>query len=310
METLLTNVPEVAAEIIRRGGVVAFPTETVYGLGANVFDAAAVARIFEAKQRPANNPLIAHVASMEQIEELAAEITPSAREFIKAFFPGPLTVVLRKTERVPAIATAGLNTIGIRMPRFAPAHRFIEACGVPVAAPSANVSGRPSPTTWQAVFEDLNGRIDGILQGELTEIGLESTVVDCMGEFPVVLRSGSVSVEQLQAVVPGTAAATGSDTEAPRSPGMLYRHYSPRARVVIGLGGADGGRAAFIGLNEPETSYELTKICVTAEEYARSLFEFFREADRAGVDTIYCEAVPETGIGAAIMDRLRRAAEV
>src|SRR5205085_2464416 len=161
---------------IKRSGVVAFPTETVYGLGANVFDETAITKIFEAKRRPADNPLIAHVSSIEQIGLLAAEITPKARQLISAFFPGPLTIVLKKTDAVPTIATAGLDTIGVRMPLNDLARRFIEACGMPLVAPSANLSGRPSPTTWQAVLEDLDGRIDCILQGDATEIGLESTV--------------------------------------------------------------------------------------------------------------------------------------
>jgi L-threonylcarbamoyladenylate synthase len=177
-ETSLTTSPIEAARFIADGGIVAFPTETVYGLGANVFDAAAIAKIFEAKQRPADNPLIAHISSIDQITELASEISDSAKRLIEHFFPGPLTVVLKKSVNVPDMATAGLDSIGIRMPRSDLAREFLTACGTPVVAPSANLSGRPSPTTWQAVYEDLNGRIDCILQGEPTEIGLESTVVD------------------------------------------------------------------------------------------------------------------------------------
>ena len=176
VKTLVTNSPTEAAEFVKNGGIVAFPTETVYGLGANVFDARAVAKIFEAKRRPADNPLIAHVASEEQIRELVSDIGRNARKFIDRFFPGALTLVLPKSDRVPMIATAGLDTIGVRMPRHELARRFLEACEVPVVAPSANLSGKPSPTTWQAVLEDLDGRIDCILQGEATEIGLESTV--------------------------------------------------------------------------------------------------------------------------------------
>ena len=215
--------PLEAAEFIKRGGLVAFPTETVYGLGANAFDENAVAKIFEAKRRPADNPLIAHVTEIGQINELTTEITESAEKFIYSFFPGPLTVVLRKSEKVPFIATAGLDTIGVRMPRSELAHQFIEACETPIVAPSANLSGRPSPTTWQAVAEDLDGRVDCILQSDATEIGLESTVVDCTSLVPIVLRSGSVTFEQLRSVVPETALFMGEPIEPPRSPGKIIK---------------------------------------------------------------------------------------
>lgn len=319
MKTAVTTSAVEAAAFIMRGGVVAFPTETVYGLGANVFDAAAVAKIFEAKRRPADNPLIAHVATREQIGSLADEITESADKFIDEFFPGPLTVVLKKREIVPRIATAGLDTIGIRMPKFQLANAFLHACGVPVVAPSANISGRPSPTTWEAVLEDLDGRIDCILQGEPTEIGLESTVVDCTGDAPVLLRAGSVSLEQLRSVVPETRELLTDDPKFARSPGLLHKHYSPRAAVVLVNGPEIGagfgtppiakGRSAFIGIHTAEGRFELVIRCSSIDEYAHSLFEFFRTCDRQGIDTIYCETVRQTGIGTALMDRLRRAAE-
>jgi len=297
---------------------VAFPTETVYGLGADVFDEAAIARIFDAKQRPQDNPLIAHVATREQIRQLTTEITESAEKLIDKFFPGPLTVVLAKSDKVPMIATAGLGTIGVRMPSGELAQRFLTACGVPVVAPSANISGRPSPTTWEGVLEDLDGRIDCILQGDATEIGLESTVVDCTGDVPALLRTGAISLVELQAVVTGTIVYSPVDDEVVRSPGMRHRHYSPRAKVVLverarslPLSVLTSG-AAYIGLSEPETQSllqpVLTKICSSVVEYAHELFEFFRECDRAGITTIYCETVDETGIGAALMDRLGRAA--
>lgn len=308
MNTILTTSPIEAAEYIRRGGIVAFPTETVYGLGANVFDETAVARIFDAKQRPSDNPLIAHISSLDQISKLASEVTESAAKFIEAFFPGPLTIVLKKRNEVPMVATAGLDTIGIRMPRFDLATQFLTACGVPVVAPSANLSGRPSPTTWQAVAEDLDGRIDCILQGEITEIGLESTVVDCTGEVPTLLRTGSISLAQLQSIVPQTT-ALGIEGPA-RSPGMLHKHYSPRAKVILVNGVASIPKdAAFIGINVPKNDLVFSKICVDVNDYAHSLFEFFRECDRRRISTIYCQSVPENGIGAALMDRLRRAAE-
>lgn len=310
VETLLTRLADQAAEFIRSSGIVAFPTETVYGLGANVFDEKAIEKIFEAKQRPADNPLIAHIGELNQVELLSSNVTIDAKRMIDAFFPGPLTIVLKKTDEVPSMATAGLDTVGIRMPRNQLAREFLIACRTPLVAPSANLSGRPSPTTWQAVYEDLNDRIDCILQGEATEIGLESTVVDCTGDFPIVLRLGAVTLDQLRVVVPETA--MGINEDVPRSPGMKHRHYSPKAAVEI-VANIDAivetNRAAFIGLNDPPIRFELKQIVNDAAEYAHEVFEFFRECDRAGIEVVYCEAVLESGIGAALMDRLRRAAQ-
>lgn len=310
MQTILTESPEVAASFIRSGGLVAFPTETVYGLGANLFDAVAVKRIFEAKLRPSDNPLIAHIGDLDQLELIASDVPEFARKFMDEFFPGPLTLVLPKTAKVPPIATAGLKTIGVRMPAHVLARKFLEACGTPVAAPSANLSGRPSPTTWQAVVEDLTGRIDCILQGEATDIGIESTVVDCTTDSPMVLRTGGVTLEQLQSVVPETSLYKRKGNERPRSPGMKHRHYSPRAEVILvdETGFEPAESSAFIGLAEPAGSFGELKICGDAEEYAREVFGFFRDCDRRGVKTIYCQKVEERGIGLALMDRLRRAA--
>ena len=312
MQTFLTKSPSEAAEFINNGGIVAFPTETVYGLGANVFDAKAIEKIFAAKQRPADNPLIAHVGSLEQINLLVSRITPNARKFIEAFFPAPLTLVLPKAENVPLIATANLETIGVRMPKNELAREFLRACETPLAAPSANLSGRPSPTTWRAVYEDLNGRIDCILQGETTEIGLESTVVDCSTEPPLILRSGAITLEDLQREVPETEIYHVKKDEIVRSPGLKHRHYAPRAKVVLisPKSKVQSPKSnAFIGLIEPEDSFELMKICDSVEDYARSVFDFFRQCDRQNIEMIYCEAVAETGIGLALMDRLKRASD-
>jgi L-threonylcarbamoyladenylate synthase len=312
MQTILTKSPLEAAGFIRRGNLAAFPTETVYGLGANVFDERAVEKIFIAKGRPPDNPLIAHVGNLEQIKLLASEVTPAARKFIKAFFPSPLTLVLPKAEKVPLIATANLQTIGVRMPDSRFALEFLKACQTPVVAPSANLSGKPSPTTWQAVFEDLNGRIDCILQGEMTEIGLESTVVDCTSGVPLVLRAGAVTLEDLQKIVPETGVYRAKENEAARSPGLKHRHYSPRAKVIlIGREPRVGSRErnAFIGLSVPEQNFDLMKICGSIEEYAHEIFNFFRECDRRGIKTIYCQPVAEKGIGLALMDRLKRSGE-
>ena len=315
-QTKLTKSPADAAQYIIDGGIVAFPTETVYGLGANVFDEAAVAKIFVAKQRPADNPLIAHVSSVDQINELAAEVTGSAKKLIDRYFPGPLTVVLEKRKSVPGVATAGLDSIGVRMPRNEAAHAFLAACGTAVVAPSANLSGRPSPTTWQAVYEDLNGRIDCILQGDPTEIGLESTVIDCRTNIPIVLRLGAVSIEEMRSVVPEAVLMGSNDRAKVRSPGLRHKHYSPRACVKIVDLGTDishfvntGDKLGFIGFQPAGVPFSVVKVCTSVDDYARSLFEFFRKCDRQDVDEIFCEAVDESGIGAALMDRLRRAAE-
>lgn len=312
MKTVLTRSAVEAARFIKRGGIVAFPTETVYGLGADVFDEAAIKKIFQAKNRPADNPLIAHVSSVEQVEELVVEIPPHAQRLIDHFFPGPLTIVMHKSDRVPMSATAGLETIGVRMPRLPVAKDFLGECGAPVAAPSANLSGRPSPTNWRAVLEDLDGRIDCILQSEATEIGLESTVVDCTSQTPVLLRKGAVSLESLREIVAEINADEFNEANAPRSPGLKHKHYSPRAAVILVsketmLPSTEAD--AFIGLGPLVSPVGISRICDSVEDYAASLFEFFRECDRRGVNRIFCEPVAERGIGAALMDRIRRASE-
>lgn len=311
ISTFRTTDPTEAAGFIVRGGVVAFPTETVYGLGASIFDETAVRKIFEAKGRPSDNPLIAHIGDVGQVELLALELSADAEKLIEHFFPGPLTIVVKKADAVPAIATAGLDTIGIRMPNSELALAFLRECGKPIVAPSANVSGRPSPTTWAAVLEDLDGKIDCILQGDPTDIGLESTVVDCTVEPSLLLRRGAVSIDELRAVVPLIRELASGEAGAEKSPGLRHKHYSPRARVSVGreLPAGFAGRASFIGMRKPEDVFAQTRVVNSAEEYAAALFEFFRECDRGGIELIVCEPVPETGIGAALMDRIRRAAE-
>jgi L-threonylcarbamoyladenylate synthase len=314
LSTVLTTSPHLAAQFIQQGEVVAFPTETVYGLGANAFNERAIRKIFEAKGRPTDNPLIAHIAEAEQFSLLAERLPESAARLSAAFFPGPLTVVVPKHPTVPLLATAGLQTIGVRMPRHELAREFIRACGVPLVAPSANLSGRPSPTTWQAVQTDLAGKIACILQGEQTEVGLESTVVDCTGAAPVVLRAGALTLEQLQAVVPTSRLAAPAEQNAPKSPGLKYRHYSPQARVTLVRGPSAAhasGATAFIGLQAPQeqAAFGHVKVCANVAEYAHELFSFFRECDAAGVHEIFCEVVEERSLGLALMDRLKRAAQ-
>jgi L-threonylcarbamoyladenylate synthase len=311
VDTLLLDDPAEAAALLRKGKVVAFPTETVYGLGADVFDESALRRVFEAKGRPADNPLIVHLASSEGVETVARDVSEEAKALIDTFFPGPLTLVLHRQEGVPYLATGGLETVGVRVPSHPVARAFLESAGRPVAAPSANRSGRPSPTHWSAVVEDLHGRIDAILRGGHSEVGLESTVVDMTAPFPVILRPGAVTLEQLLSVVPN-ARLSGVMDDVRRSPGTRYRHYAPEAVVVVidhprdALPGAD---AAYIGLNRPRiTAFGIVELCRNVDEYAERLFAFFRHSDTLGIRRIYCEAVPRTGLGVALMDRLDRAA--
>lgn len=314
METKITRSPKIAAKFIKSGEVVAFPTETVYGLGADVFNESAIKKIFEAKGRPTDNPLIAHIAKYSQLDLLAEYIPESAAKLINAFFPGPLTVVLPKAKAVPLIATAGLETIGVRMPKHPVARQLLRECETPLVAPSANLSGKPSPTIWQAVKSDLDGRISCILKGDPTTVGLESTVVDCTGKEPVVLRAGAITLEQLREVIPSTRLVKSKSDLTPKSPGMKYRHYSPHAKVVIILDprhAIASDDTAYIGPHKPRHSeiFKMTYTCKSVADYARTLFQFFRECDAAQVKIIFCEAVPEKGLGLALMDRIKRAAQ-
>jgi L-threonylcarbamoyladenylate synthase len=313
-QTLYTRSARKAAGYILHDDVVAFPTETVYGLGANVFSEAALKKIFEAKGRPADNPLIVHVSTIAQIGLLARQITPAAQTIIDHFFPGPITVILPKLKTISPLVSAGLRTIGIRMPRHEAAQSFLRACGVPVAAPSANISGRPSPTSWQTVREDLDGLIACVLQGNNTDVGLESTVVDCTGKHPVILRAGAVTLEQLRAVLPTTRITAQTRSGAAKSPGMKYRHYSPRARVILTSALTTpilipGEGTAYIGIHAPMhmRAYASVVVCKDLRDYAKRVFSFFRQCDKKNVATIYCEEVSEEGIGMALMDRVHRA---
>lgn len=310
MFTELTDSPERAAEFILKGDLSAFPTETVYGLGADACNPTAVAKIFEAKGRPADNPLIVHIGDHAHLRSVVRNIPAHAVKLLTAFMPGPLTLVLPRHQNIPDIVTAGLDTVGVRFPVHPVAQAFLKACGRPVAAPSANRSGRPSPTTWQAVVSELDGLIPCILKGEQSQVGLESTVVDCSGSEPVVLRAGAVTLEQLQREVPSTKLVS-KDTAPARSPGMKYRHYCPAAEVVLvndPSGVVPTGRCAYIGLTATDLSFQKVVLCRDLEEYARRLFEFFRECDLDGIEQIFCQRVAEKGLGLALMDRLRRSA--
>lgn len=310
METKLTKSPKLAAQLLLKGGVVAFPTETVYGLGANLFDETHVQKIFLAKGRPPDNPLIAHVANFHDAEILIKKIPRAAEQLMEAFFPGALTIILPKSKYVPDIVSAGLETIGIRMPSLKLTQAFLKECGAPVAAPSANLSGKPSSTSWKAVREDFDGKIECILKGDESEFGLESTVVDCSVEPPVVLRTGAISLEDLQRVVPEIRLGTSQSSHAPKSPGMKYRHYAPEATVKLIDDFSDVDYAhAFIGISQPPKPFAHQKICKGLNDYARALYAFFRDCDAHGLKTIYCQSVPKHGLGLALMDRIEKASK-
>ncbi len=306
---------ESAARVLQAGGTVAFPTETVYGLGADATKPAAIVKIFQAKERPADNPLIIHLYSFEQLDRYCSAVSDVADKFLKAFCPGPLTLVLPKRAVITDLATAGLNSVAVRFPAHPTARELLRLANLPIAAPSANRSGRPSATTFEAVVDDLDGRITAVVCDEPSPIGLESTVVDMTGEIPIVLRAGGVSLEALQAIEPTTIMRTQAVDSSVNSPGLRHRHYQPLARVVLCRSLRDVSidspkSSAFIGLEATgDKKFGLSLRCETVDDYARLLFDFFRRCDTEKIDTIYCQTVEEAGIGYAINDRLRRAGE-
>lgn len=294
----------------------AFPTETVYGLGADATDADAVARTFAAKGRPADNPLIVHVGGIGDLDGVVREVTPLAERLADRFWPGPLTLVLAAHPGLPRATTAGLDSVAVRVPDHPVAQRLLAAAGVPVAAPSANRSGRPSPTSAAHVLADLAGRIDAVVDGGPCTVGVESTVVDARGEVPLVLREGSVTREDL-GVALDAAAGTG-DLELGASPGTRHRHYQPTCRVELASPGmgpdvarrltAEGARVGLIARDRaPQGIVEVARFD-TAEHLAAILYGALRDAEVAAVDVVVVEEVADVGIGRALMDRLRRAA--
>jgi L-threonylcarbamoyladenylate synthase len=305
VKTLLTSSVKQASSFIKKGNTAAFPTETVYGLGANAYNEKAVRKIFKAKGRPADNPLIVHVAYKKDIQLLVREIPGAARKIIKKLFPGPVTLILKKNEIIPGIVTSGLDTIAIRMPSSKIAKEFIKSCGAPVAAPSANLSGSPSPTSFIHVLQDFNGKIPCVLIGPKAKSGLESTVVDCTGSVPAVLRPGVITLEQLRKI--DKRIKVKSKTSNVKSPGQKYKHYAPKATVKV-ISKSEilnpKFKIAYIGLKKSSGAFDLTKICKSPEEYAKNLFAFFRECDEKGIKVIYCQKVSEKGVGLAIMNRL------
>ena len=311
-----------AAALLRAGELVAFPTETVYGLGADALNAEASARIFAAKGRPADNPLIAHIAGESGLAGLiAGEPCACARKLMRAFWPGPMTLIFPKSPRVPREVTAGLDTVAVRMPSHPVARALIRAAQTPIAAPSANRSGRPSPTTAAHVLEDMEGRIPLILDGGPCEVGLESTVVDVTGARPRILRPGGVTLEMLEGVVGDVDVDEGvlhqlqAGSQA-RSPGMKYKHYAPKGEVTIVTGpraaqeiarlyDAADGRAAILAFSQAD--YGARRV-YRLKNAPGELFAALRQLDEDGMETIYAEDVPTAGVGLAVMNRLMRAA--
>jgi len=305
-----------AAEIIRRGGIVAFPTETVYGLGADVFNPLAAARIFEVKRRPYFDPLIVHVANYTDLKKLVREIPSDAKRLMERFWPGPLTVVLYKKEDVPDIVTSGLPTVAIRMPKHPMTLKLIELVGSPIVGPSANLFGYLSPTTAEHVQDQLGGQVDFILDGGPCEVGVESTILSFSEEKPRLLRPGGVPLEEIESII-GEVEMTPVNEGKPSAPGMLPRHYAPRTPIILDWSkkNLDSYRKKKIGLlafQESKNFLKFRQVEVLSKkgdfrEAAASLFSAIRRLDALNLDLILAETVPEVGLGRAIMDRLRRA---
>ena len=320
-----------AAAVLRHGGLVVFPTETVYGIGANANDENAVRSIFAAKGRPQDNPLIVHVSDTDRLFQVAEEVPDAVKTLLDAFSPGPLTVVLKKKNTLPDIVTAGLGTVAVRIPSNPVARELLRRCGVPVAAPSANVSGRPSPTSFEMAFFEMDGKADVIIAGGNCEVGLDSTVVCPRGNTVTVLRPGAVTPEMIREALNGLKGADGvrfrvvssahsAKKGKTRSPGTKYAHYQPKARVIVirkptlkkiksFLAKKKGKKTAFVHLkpvaNLPEQLIDVP--FRSHAEYARKLYRSFHDLDRRRADYILAEAVEEKGIGTALMNRLGKA---
>ena len=323
-----------AAEILRNGGLVAIPTETVYGLGANALDESASKKIYEAKGRPSDNPLIAHISCMDELSALVSEIPEAGRKLAEKYWPGPLTMVFPKKEIVPYGTTGGLETVAIRMPSDPVANRLIKLAGVPVAAPSANTSGRPSPTKAEHVVEDMNGKIEMIIDSGEVGIGVESTIVDVSGKVPMLLRPGAITMEMLRVTLgeveidPAILGPLSADVK-PKAPGMKYRHYAPQAEMTLVEGEMEhvvefinqeaklaleaGLKVGIICTEESRESYQCGMLKVIGsreneESVAHNLFAVLREFDDQKVDCIFSESFSKDRLGQAIMNRLCKAA--
>lgn len=332
METLILGTDkksiELAGRIIADGGLVAFPTETVYGLGANAYKEDSVRKIYEAKGRPSDNPLIVHIADESDIDRLTDECSEQARALINAFMPGPFTIILKKSGSIPDTVTAGMDTVAIRYPENETAQRLIRAAGVPIAAPSANISGKPSPTEARHVIDDMTGRIDAVIDGGSCDVGVESTIVDASGKVPVLLRPGGVTYDQIVEIVPDTVIDSNilkslDAGEKPKCPGMKYKHYAPDAEVTVVEGDMkavhqrinellEENRDKVCGvLTMSENAYDSAVILcggTTNREYAKNLFSMLREFDRLGVEVVFAEFEERDGYGLAVRNRLYKAA--
>lgn len=322
-----------AAALIRVGELVAFPTETVYGLGADGLNREAVAKIFQAKGRPGDNPLILHISALDQITPLiACELSPVAKKMADAFWPGPLTMIFPKSARVPENVSAGLSTVAIRFPAHPDAQRLIAAAETPIAAPSANRSGKPSPTTANHVFEDMDGRIPLILDGGECLVGVESTVVDMTGSVPHILRPGGITAEQIAQVAGASEVDSAvmrplAEGEKPRSPGMAHRHYAPNGQLTVFTGDSDrviqriqseydcakanGSRPLILSMEAHVASYgdrRIESLGANETAMAHRLFALLRDADHMEADVLFAEGVEAKGVGLAVMNRLGRAA--
>lgn len=318
------------AKLLSEGKTVIFPTETVYGLGANALDEDAVKKIYEAKGRPSDNPLIVHIHEKEQVHELAKDINDNAKIVMDRFWPGPITIILNKKDIVPKTTSGGLDTVAIRMPSHKIAKEIIRQSGVPIAAPSANISGRPSPTKAQHVKDEMEGRVSGIVLGGDSNFGLESTVLDLTSEIPMILRPGSITKEDLESVLGKVeldpSLAKKEDNKKAKAPGMKYTHYSPDADVFIVSGNKEdvfnkvnelilinnenGLKTGVMCLEKNKHKYngEVISLGSTLEEVASNLFNVLREMDKLKVDIIYSEEFEIAGIGQAIMNRLLKSA--
>ncbi|AUJ24061.1 L-threonylcarbamoyladenylate synthase [Virgibacillus dokdonensis] len=316
-----------ASQLLHQGEIVAFPTETVYGLGANATNEQAVQKIFQAKGRPQDNPLIVHVADALQMESLVRYWPAYVDKLLVAYTPGPITFVLPSNDVCSPAVTAGLDTVGVRIPSHPVAHQLLSACQLPIAAPSANISGRPSPTSARHVWHDLSDKIAGILDGGATGVGLESTVIDCTQDIPVILRPGGITKEQIEkvagAVMVDPGLAVKNENEQPKSPGMKYRHYSPEVPLWIVSGASEnlqsmiyrlqmeGKRVGVMGKDGTVERLQveaIIKLGNTMEQVAANLYGALRTFKLGEVDIILCESFPEQGIGQAVMNRLTKAA--
>lgn len=317
-----------AGQILAAGGIVAFPTETVYGLGANALDETAVQKIFTAKGRPSDNPLIVHIADIKEVDALIAEIPEKAKLLMDAFWPGPISIIMQKSDKIPDCVSAGLKTVAVRMPSNPVAREIIRAAGVPIAAPSANTSGKPSPTEASHVREDMLGKIDMIADGGSCTVGLESTVIDMTSDIPTVLRPGGITLDMLESVLGEVHAGKGSATqdEAPKSPGMKYKHYAPKADLTVIEYKSDCTAALTelvlqdkkdglrVGVLADGKDYTICGADIllqggnSAQVYASTLFDALREFDAEGAQKIYAPLTWQDPIMVAVRNRIYKAA--